>query len=40
MNSNYNCELKPKYVHKIILLTCQLLEQLFLEASHVGDEKV
>lgn len=38
MNISYNGDLKTKYVHKIVLLTCLFLEHLLLEASRVGDE--
>lgn len=40
INITYNGELKTKYVHKIILLTCRFLEHLLLEASHTGDENI
>lgn len=38
VNINYNGDLKTKYVHKIVLLTCPFLEHLLLKASRVGDE--
>lgn len=38
MNIHYDGDLKTKYVHKIVLLTCPFLEHLLLEASRVGDE--